>query len=405
MGLLQERRLPVTVVTGFLGAGKTTLLRHLLRQGQARLAVVVNEFGEVGIDGELIASCGFCPEEELEGRLVELANGCLCCTVQEEFLPTMLRLLERADQLDGIVVETSGLALPEPLVDAFSWPEIRGRCRVHAVVTVVDGEALAQGHVVGDGEAVEAQRRADPSLDHLVAIEELFEDQLAAADLVLVSRADRLEPPAIDSVRQRLTPHLRPGTAVLTIAHGVAPVELLIDQAPLQEPRDHEPHDHETHGEAPQDDFPHDDAPQNHAEHARTLHEHTHHDHERDRDRDHGAHHHNHHDQDHHDQDREPHDHRHVAMRSLVLRRQGTWQREQLEHQLRRLIATQPVLRLKGRWQQSGKKRLLQIQAVGPRFDSWYEGEVGADGTDQLELVLLTAEAHADQVSQALAGL
>jgi len=126
------------VVTGFLGAGKTTLLRHLLLHSGLRLAVIVNEFGEVGIDGALLRDCGFCPEEDLDGRLVELANGCLCCTVQDDFLPTMQTLLAASERLDGIVVETSGLALPEPLVQAFSWPEIRSRTRVHGVVAVVD---------------------------------------------------------------------------------------------------------------------------------------------------------------------------------------------------------------------------------------------------------------------------
>ena len=161
-------KIPVTVITGFLGAGKTTLLRHLLQNNEGRrIAVIVNEFGEVGIDGDLLRSCQVCDDDGVEStNIIELTNGCLCCTVQEEFYPTMQELLTRKDKIDSIVIETSGLALPKPLIQAFKWQEIRNYATVDGVITVVDADALAKGKLVGDLEALETQRSNDTSLDH-----------------------------------------------------------------------------------------------------------------------------------------------------------------------------------------------------------------------------------------------
>ena len=191
------QRVPCTIVTGFLGSGKTTLIRHVLANANGRrLAVIVNEFGDVGIDGEILKGCGdaACPEE----NIVELANGCLCCTVADEFVPALDQILAREPQVEHIVIETSGLALPKPLVQAFHWPAIKSRVTVDGVVAVVDGAALAEGQVAADLAALSAQRMADPALDHDDPIEEVFEDQIACADLVVLNKRDLLDASGID---------------------------------------------------------------------------------------------------------------------------------------------------------------------------------------------------------------
>src|SRR5579862_5845432 len=184
-------RIPCTIVTGFLGAGKTTLIRHVLANaGGRRLAVIVNEFGDVGIDGEILKGCGdaACPEE----NIVELANGCLCCTVADEFVPALDAILGR-DGVEHIVIETSGLALPKPLVQAFHWPAIKNRVTVDGVVVVVDGAAFADGRVAHDLDALARQRNADTALEHDDPIEEVFADQIACADLVVLNKRDLVD--------------------------------------------------------------------------------------------------------------------------------------------------------------------------------------------------------------------
>ena len=219
-------RIPCTIVTGFLGAGKTTLIRHVLGNAQGRrLAVIVNEFGDVGIDGEILKGCGdaACPEE----NIVELANGCLCCTVADEFVPALDAILARQG-VDHIVIETSGLALPKPLVQAFHWPAIKSRVTVDGVVVVVDGAALAEGRVAADLEALARQRAADSALAHDDPIDEVFQDQIACADLVVLNKRDLIDEAGATSARAAIADALPRSVKVITAADGKVDAALLL---------------------------------------------------------------------------------------------------------------------------------------------------------------------------------
>ncbi|HEY6335137.1 MAG TPA: cobalamin biosynthesis protein CobW [Alphaproteobacteria bacterium] len=219
MSETRNGKLPATIVTGFLGAGKTTLIRHLLRTANGkRLALIINEFGDVGIDGEILKACGntTCGEDDI----IELANGCICCTVADAFLPTMQAILARPERPDHIVIETSGLALPKPLVQAFNWPDIRTRVTVDGVVTVVDSAAVAEGRFAADLARLAAQRAADPNLDHDSPLEELFEDQLACADLVVLNKSDLLDASALARVAGEIAGQLGSSAKLIRARHG-----------------------------------------------------------------------------------------------------------------------------------------------------------------------------------------
>jgi cobalamin biosynthesis protein CobW len=220
-------KIPVTVITGFLGAGKTTLVRHLLGHAQGkRIALIINEFGELGVDKDILAGCGdeTCREEDM----IELANGCICCTVADEFIPTMQALLARPDRPDHIVIETSGLALPQPLIRAFNWPEIKAEVTIDGVVTVADAAALAEGRFANDEAAVDALRSADDMLDHETPLGELFEDQLVAADLVILNKADLVAEADLDTVERHLRAEMRPGTGLVRAHNGHVDVAALL---------------------------------------------------------------------------------------------------------------------------------------------------------------------------------
>jgi cobalamin biosynthesis protein CobW len=220
-------KIPTTVITGFLGAGKTTLVRHMLAHAKGkRIALIINEFGDIGVDKSILAGCGdeTCREEDM----IELANGCICCTVADDFIPVMQALLEREDRPDHIVIETSGLALPQPLIRAFNWPQIKAQVTIDGVVTVVDAAALAEGRFASDEAAVDAQRRADEMLDHETPLGELFEDQLVAADLVVLNKTDLVGVEALGHVENRLRAEMRPGTGIVRAANGHVDVAALL---------------------------------------------------------------------------------------------------------------------------------------------------------------------------------
>ncbi|MEX2647633.1 MAG: cobalamin biosynthesis protein CobW [Alphaproteobacteria bacterium] len=249
-------KIPATVVTGFLGAGKTTLIRHLIETARGRrLALVINEFGEVGVDAGLLAACGLpgCAEEDI----VELTNGCLCCTVADEFLPTMLRLIERPDPPEHIVIETSGLTLPKPLVKAFAWPEVATRVTVDGVIAVIDAAAVADGGVVADAAALAAQRAADPALGHDDPIEEVFVDQIACADLIVLNKADLLDADGLERAGRRVAAASPRPVRSLAAAHGRIDAAVLLGlEARAESDLDRRPSCHDAVGLAHEhDDF------------------------------------------------------------------------------------------------------------------------------------------------------
>ena len=212
-------KLPVTVVTGFLGSGKTTLIRHLMQNpGGKRLAIIVNEFGDVGVDGEILKSCAIpnCPEE----NILELANGCICCTVADDFIPTLERLMKLEPRPEHILIETSGLALPKPLLKAFDWPDIRSKITVDGVIALADAEAVATGQFAPDLAAVAAQRDADESLDHETPLSEVFEDQISCADLILLTKPDLAGAEGIAKAKAVIAAEAPRSLPVIEVADG-----------------------------------------------------------------------------------------------------------------------------------------------------------------------------------------
>ena len=248
-------KIPVTVITGFLGAGKTTLIRHLMQNPQGkRLAILVNEFGTLGVDGDILKSCADanCPVE----NIVELANGCICCTVADDFIPTIEALMALPVRPDHIIIETSGLALPKPLLKAFDWPAIRSRITVDGVITLADAEAVAAGRFAPDLAAVEAQRLADPSIDHETPLAEVFEDQISCADIVLLSKADLAGEAGLAAARAVIEAEAPRKLPILAMTEGVIDPRLILGlNARAEDDIAARPSNHDGHDDHEHDDF------------------------------------------------------------------------------------------------------------------------------------------------------
>ncbi|MCM2130474.1 cobalamin biosynthesis protein CobW [Larsenimonas rhizosphaerae] len=348
-------KIPATVVTGFLGSGKTTLLSNVLRQASGkRIAVIVNEFGEMDVDADLLKNCQLdhgdaaCAAVDDDDGIYELANGCICCTVEEEFLPVMKKLVARRDRIDHIVIETSGLALPKPLVQAFNWPEVRQFCTVDAVITVVDGPALADGQVAHDEARVASQRLADENLDHDPSLQELLDDQLASADLVAISKTDQMSEEDIDRVEQMLSSKLADHVKTLRIRDGQVDAEVLMGLGLASETR---------------------------IEDLSTHHDHHH---------DHGHEHHHAHD-----------DFDHVVVRL------GQVDPVALESALAKLVATHRIFRAKG-FADVGKPMRQVVHAVGQRLTQHFDRRWHSDEPRETRLVLIGKGLDASILEDAL---
>ncbi|WP_422049473.1 cobalamin biosynthesis protein CobW [Shimia sp.] len=248
-------KLPVTVITGFLGSGKTTLVRNLMTKPQGkRLAVIVNEFGDVGVDGEILKSCAIpdCPAE----NIMELANGCICCTVADDFIPTIEALMQLEPRPEHILIETSGLALPKPLLKAFDWPDIRSKITVDGVIALADAEAVADGRFAPDVAAVDAQREADEGLDHETPLSEVFEDQISCADIVLLTKPDLAGPEGVAKAKEIVLAEAPRPLPVVEVAEGeVDPRVILGLEAAAEDDLEARPSHHDGHHDHEHDDF------------------------------------------------------------------------------------------------------------------------------------------------------
>ncbi|MBC6497324.1 MAG: GTP-binding protein [Alphaproteobacteria bacterium GM7ARS4] len=306
----------VTVISGFLGAGKTSIIRHWLQTSPEPFALLINEFGACDVDGEILRS-----SQKTNGRdaypIITLDNGCLCCTVAQDFLPAMATLAGMAHAPHHIVIETSGLSLPQPLIDAFYWEAIRSRFVMNGFITVIDAPAYQRGSFADNPQQVEEQRNAIGSR-HATPIETLMQDQCDAADMVLINKADLLTmqeyTPLEAMVRERLGRDL----PIIRCCHARCPWHVALGERHAMRTQ---------HTISPKD-------------------AHAHGDH---------------------------HDHDHDAFRSIVCSLPVMASEDQALTHARDVLCRSDVYRVKGFMAVEAKARRLVVQGVGDRLEHYYD--------------------------------
>jgi cobalamin biosynthesis protein CobW len=334
-------KIPVTVITGFLGSGKTTLVRHLMQNPQGkRLAIIVNEFGDVGVDGEILKSCAIpdCPAE----NIMELANGCICCTVADDFIPTIEALMALDPQPEHILIETSGLALPKPLLKAFDWPDIRSKITVDGVIALADAEAVAAGRFAPDVARVDAQRLADDSIDHETPLSEVFEDQIACADIILLTKPDLAGPEGIAKAKEIIAAETPRPLPVVEVAEGVIDPRIILGlNAAAEDDIDARPSHHDGHDD---------------------------------------------------------HEHEHDDFESVIIDIPEVADPAELVARIEAMAKAQNILRVKGYAAVTGKPMRLLVQAVGARVRHQFDRPWGPNEARQGRLVVI---AEHDDVNSA----